>query len=206
MTVAPWAILGGIVGARLLHVLDNWEIYAQTPARILLINEGGIALYGAILGGSLTGYVAARVLRLEAGPIADLAAPGLLVGQAIGRIGDIINGEHLSIRSSLPWGVMYLHPDSPGSRFPVEPAVGYELLWDLVVLGMLLFLRPRLRVAGTIYWSYLLLYSLGRFLISFLRLDPIRVAGLQISQLVALIAFYAAVFWVVRLARRPASA
>lgn len=165
------------------------------------MNEGGIGLFGAIVGGSLSGYLAARRLGVPAGPIADLAAPGLLLGQAIGRIGDLINGEHLSLPTSLPWGVMYVHPDSPGSRNPVHPAVGYELLWDLAVLGVLFGLRHRLPAGGT-YWSYLLLYSGGRFAISFLRLDPVQLFGLQLSQFVALGTAYAGAFALMRLARQ----
>lgn len=204
LNLAPWAILGGILGARLVHVVDNWETYAQAPGRIFLVNEGGIALYGAIVGGSAVAYLVARIQRLPAGPIADLAAPGLLLGQAIGRIGDLINGEHLSTGTTLPWATLYLHPDSPGSRFPVHPAVGYELIWDLGVLAVLILFRQRLITPGMSYWVYLALYSAGRFVISFLRLDPVRVAGLQISQAMALVAFYVAVFALIRLARRPA--
>ncbi|MSQ24002.1 MAG: prolipoprotein diacylglyceryl transferase [Chloroflexi bacterium] len=206
LSVAPWAILGGMLGARILHVADNWDIYSQAPAKIFLLNEGGIGLLGAIVGGSLAGLIAARIMHVSAGPLADLAAPGLLIGQAVGRIGDIINGEHPSTLTNLPWGTMYLHPDSPGSRFPVHPAVGYEMIWDLVVLGVVMVLGPRLPVKGMTYWMYLILYSLGRFLLSFLRLDPIRMGGLQISQVIALMAFYVGIFALVRLARRPAAA
>jgi phosphatidylglycerol---prolipoprotein diacylglyceryl transferase len=195
-----------MVGARTLHVIDNWEIYAQAPLKILQFNEGGIGLFGAIVGGSLGGWVAARAMGLSIAGIADIAAPGLLIGQAVGRIGDIINGEHPSLATSLPWGTMYLHPDSPGSRFPVHPAVAYELIWDLIVLGVVMFVKRRMPTAGMTYWTYLILYSLGRFTLSFLRLDPIRVAGLQISQFVALIAFYVAIFAIIRLARSRASA
>jgi phosphatidylglycerol:prolipoprotein diacylglycerol transferase len=99
---------------------------------------------------------------------------------------------------------MYLAPASPGSRLPVHPAVGYELLWDLVVLGLLFGLRGRRLASGMIYWSYLLLYSTGRFLISYLRLDPVVWSGLQLSQLLALAGAYASVFALVRLARQPA--
>jgi prolipoprotein diacylglyceryltransferase len=145
-------------------------------------------------------------MHLSAGPIADLAAPGLLLGQALGRIGDVINGEHLSVSANLPWSVLYLHADSPGSRFPVHPAVGYELVWDLVTLGLLYVLARRVLPPGTLYWSYLVLYSVGRFLLSFLRLDPVRLAGLQISQVAAMLCFYAGIFALVRLARTRTAA
>ena len=206
LNVAPWAILSGMLGARMLHVVDNWDIYVQEPIKILQINEGGIGLFGAIVGGSLGGWAAARAMGFSIAPIADIAAPGLLIGQAVGRIGDIINGEHLSIATSLPWGTMYLHPDSPGSRFPVQPAVGYELILDLAILGIVMFVKRRLPTAGMTYWTYLILYSLGRFILSFLRLDPVRVAGLQVSQFVALITFYVAIFVIVRLARQQTPA
>ncbi|MPZ13831.1 MAG: prolipoprotein diacylglyceryl transferase [Chloroflexi bacterium] len=206
LAILPWGLLGGILGARLLHVLDNWQFYVSEPWRIPLVNEGGIALFGAIIGGSLAGYIAGRRLGADTGSIADLSALGLLLGQAIGRVGDLINGEHLSKAASLPWGTMYLHADSPGSRIPVHPAVGYEMVWDLVVLGALFALRNRLAIPGMTYWSYLLLYSTGRFLISFLRLDPIQVLGLQMSQTVALLAAYVAVFALLRLVRQKAGA
>lgn len=206
LNVAPWAILSGMVGARLLHVIDNWDVYAQAPIKILQVNEGGIGLFGAIVGGSLGAWAAARAMGFSIAPIADIAAPGLLIGQAVGRIGDIINGEHPSVTTMLPWGTMYLHPDSPGSRFPVHPAVGYELIFDLVVLAIVMAVKRRLPTPGMTYWTYLILYSVGRFSLSFLRLDPVRVAGLQVSQFVAMIAFYVAIFVMVRLARQPTPA
>src|SRR5262249_28037331 len=101
---------------------------------------------------------------------------------------------------------MYLHPDSPGSRFPVHPAVGYEMIWDLVVLGILLAFWNRITVPGLKYWLYMVMYCGGRFVLSFLRLDPIRAGGLQISQLVAMLAFYVGIFAIVSLLRRPKSA
>jgi phosphatidylglycerol:prolipoprotein diacylglycerol transferase len=201
LNVAPWAILGGMIGARALHVADNWDIYGQAPLKILQFNEGGIGLLGAIVGGSLASWIAARAMHVSIAPIADIGAAGLLIGQAVGRIGDIINGEHPSLRTDLPWGTMYLHPDSPGSRFPVHPVVGYEMIWDLIVLGVILVLKPRFPVAGMTYWTYIILYSLGRFTLSFMRLDPLRVAGLQISQVVALLLFYVGIFAMIRLAR-----
>lgn len=99
--------------------------------------------------------------------------------------------------------MLYTHPDSPGSRLPVHPAVGYELVWDLIVLGVLFVLPGRLPTPGMTYWSYLLLYSVGRFFISFLRLDPIRLAGLQLSQVLAVVSIYLSVFALLRLARVP---
>lgn len=205
LNLAPWAVGGGLIGARIVHILDNWTFYSQDPIRIIMLNQGGIALYGGIIGGSLAAFIVSQREHLPSGLIADVAAPGLLVGQAIGRIGDMINGEHFTTLTNLPWGTIYLHPDSPGSRFPTHPEVGYELIWDLVVLGVVLWLRQRLPRPGMAYWVYLALYSAGRFLLSFMRLDfVVQIAGLQISQIAALGAFYVAIFAFVVLARRPA--
>ena len=94
MTTAFWGTLGALIGARLLHVVDQWEYYRQQPLQILLLNEGGIAIFGAIIGGMLGGFIYARLRRLPVGIMADAGGAGLILGQAIGRIGDVINGEH----------------------------------------------------------------------------------------------------------------
>lgn len=188
-----WGILGAIVGARLLHVLDYWYYYLEHPGQILLLNEGGIAIYGAILGGVAAGALYGRLARLPIGQAADIAGCGLILGQAIGRIGDIINGEHHGAHApDLPWSVVYVHPATLGERnVPVHLAVGYELVWDLLVLGILLRLFRRLPIDGALFWIYLWLYSVGRFVISFYRLDSIEAFGLRQAQIVALLCIIA---------------
>lgn len=188
---AFWGILGGLVGARLVHVLDQWEFYAQNPGQIFALWQGGIAIYGAILGGFAGGALYALRARLPVGRLADLAAPVMVLGQAIGRIGDVINGEHLARPTSLPWGVVYTHPASPSAQVygstPTHPAVAYELLWDLAIFALLRFvLWDRLKPDGMLFALYLALYSVGRFFISFLRVDREWVLGLTQAQVIAL--------------------
>ena len=167
-----WAIPAGVVGARLVHVIDYWDSYAADPAAIFAFWKGGLAIWGAILGGTVAAIVFARIKKFPAAAYIDQIAPGLILAQAIGRIGDIINGEHISKTTSLPWGVVYTHPDSPGYGLaPVHPAVAYELLMDLFILGLLWKLRGRFQPDGTLFAVYLVLYSVGRFFLSFLRLD-----------------------------------
>jgi phosphatidylglycerol:prolipoprotein diacylglycerol transferase len=171
-SLALWAIPGGIIGARLVHVIDYWSSYAANPRAILAIWEGGIAIWGGILGGTLAALVYARVSPFSIAVYADAAAPGLILAQAVGRIGDIINGEHISKATSLPWGVVYTHPDSPAYGLPPShPAVAYEFLMDLLIFAMLWALRHRIRKEGNLFLTYLISYSAGRFLLSFLRLD-----------------------------------
>ncbi|MBI4330679.1 MAG: prolipoprotein diacylglyceryl transferase [Chloroflexi bacterium] len=187
-SLAPWAILGGIVGARLVHVVDYWSVYAANPAAIFAVWEGGLALWGGILGGTLAALVYGKLTRTRIAVIADLAAPGLILAQAIGRIGDIINGEHFSTATDLPWGVVYTHPNSPAYGLPpAHPEVAYELLMDLLIFGLLWKLRGRVGRDGNLFLVYLAAYSFGRFLFSFLRLDSNTVfLGLNQAQWISL--------------------
>jgi phosphatidylglycerol:prolipoprotein diacylglycerol transferase len=209
-SVATWGVVAGIVGARLFHVLDSWEYYASRPEQILFIWNGGIAIMGAVIAGVLAGYVRARQLRLPAGKIADAAAPGIGLGMAIGRIGDIINGEHHATPcQGLPWCVGYSHPDTLGQPGPVHPAVAYEMVWDLVGVAGALALRPVLAnrsPEGRIFWIWAVWYSIGRYFISFLRLDAIVAFDLRQAQLLSLATIVVGVpllIWLTLRARRP---
>ncbi len=171
-SLAMWAVPGGIIGARLVHVIDYWGYYSANPGAIFAVWQGGLAIWGAILGGAITALIFARIRGFPFARYADLAALGLILAQAIGRIGDIINGEHISTITRLPWGVVYTHPNSPGYGLPpVHPAVAYELLMDLVIFGTLWKLRGRIKPDGSLFLLYLISYSTGRFFLSFLRLD-----------------------------------
>ena len=212
-SASMWAIIGGVIGARALHVIDFWdEIYQYDFLRVFRVWEGGIAIFGAIsggfVGGSLyllirnSGWFLAlwrpfsflfgqpnRATLPGIGHLADVTAPALLVAMAIGRIGDVINGEHFAKVTDLPWGVIYTHPDSPGlGRPPTHPAVAYELLFDLALLAALWPLRNRLRPRGMFFALYAATYSVGRFFISFLREEfNTYFGGLNEAQIVALI-------------------
>ena len=212
-SASMWAIIGGVIGARILHVIDFWdEVYQYDFIRIFRVWEGGIAIFGAISGGFVGGSLyllirnSAWFLALwrpfsflfgepnraelpRIGHLADVTAPALLVAMAIGRIGDIINGEHFAKVTDLPWAVIYTHPDSPGvGRPPTHPAVAYELLFDLVLLAALWPLRKRMRPHGMFFALYAATYSIGRFFISFLREEyNTYFGGLNEAQIVALI-------------------
>ncbi len=212
LTVAVWSILGGIIGARVVHIIDFWDtFYRFNPVSVFYIWTGGIAIFGAILGGFVGGslYIIVRnsdrflaiwgkLFRFMGEPVraplpgighlADIAAPALLLAMAIGRIGDIINGEHFASFTSLPWGMVYTHGDSPAlGRAASHPAVAYELLFDLALLLVIWPLRNRLRPRGMLFTLYLALYSTGRFFISFLRQEyNSYFLGLNEAQIVAL--------------------
>ena len=181
----------------LVHVIDRWDIYSANPADILAIWKGGIALFGAILGGFISGAVYARLQGYSIGRLADLTAPALLIAQSIGRIGDIINGEHVSKATNAWYGFYYSHPDSLSNQvhgtLSSHPVVVYEMIWNMAVLGVLWFLRGRLKPDGMLFALYISLYSFGRFFITFLREDKIWFAGLQEAHIISILVVIVAV-------------
>lgn len=199
-SVAPWAIAGGIIGARFLHVIDNWGYYSTNPGQIVAVWSGGIAVYGAIAGGVIGGAIYAARKGYPVRRLLDISAPGLILAQGIGRLGDLINGEHFSTSSDLPWATVYTNPASPAyGMAPTHPAVGYEMLADFALFGVLWLLRGRLRPEGSLFIAYAALYAAIRLPLSFLRLDSNSVA-LGINQqgwasIVVLVGALAAAFF-----------
>lgn len=190
-SVAIWAIIGGIVGARVFHVIDRWDFYGDNPGEILAIWSGGIALLGAILGGLLGGAIYCRLQGYPVGRLADLAAPAILIAQTIGRIGDIINGEHISKLTDLSWGFVYTHVGSLSNRvhglLASHPVIAYEMIWNMIVLAVIWQFRGRIKPDGMLFAMYIGLYSFGRFFVTFLREDKVWFAGLQEAQLIAIV-------------------
>ena len=208
-SAAVWAIIGGIVGARFIHVIDEWEYYAANPTQVFAVWTGGIAIWGAVLGGFVGGWTYATWAGIPRGRLADITAPALILAMAIGRIGDMVNGEHLADLTTLPWGVVWSHPSSPSFQayglLPSHPAVAYEMLLDLAIFGVLLFvLRKRLRPDGMQFAALLAMYSLGRFFILFFHDYTIWFLGLNGAQIISLIVFAITVPLLARRARlRP---
>lgn len=170
-SVAVWAIIGGVIGARLLHVVDRLDYYTANPLDIFAIWNGGIAVWGGVLGGFAGGWLYASRAGIVRGRLADVTAPGLLVAMAIGRIGDIINGEHLAHPTDLPWGFVYTHEGSPSfGRGATHPAVVYEMMLDLAVAALAMWVLPKcLRPDGMAFAAALALYAFGRFFILILH-------------------------------------
>ena len=192
--IYPFAIavvLGGLLGARAAHVTDNWEIYQTRPLEVLSFWSGGIGTMGAPIGSTIAGFVAARALRLPVGFMFDISVIGISLGEAIGRIGDIINGEHHATAcSGLLWCVRYTHPATLGQTEYVHPVAAYDSLIMLAIFIVLVLYWRRVRgrpPESRVYWAYLLLFGGFRFLTSFLRLDPLFIDGLQQAQLLGLI-------------------
>jgi phosphatidylglycerol---prolipoprotein diacylglyceryl transferase len=208
--VALALVIGGIIGARGLYVIENWSQFEDDLSDIVAINTGGISIYGALIGGTIGAWSYAMITHVPNIPrAADIAAIGGIIGMAIGRIGDVINGEHFAETTDLPWGVVYTDPDSPSFiRFgaaaePQHPAVGYELIGDLVIFVVLLFIYFRVPRAGVTFFSWMVLYGILRLAVSFLRLDDEILFGLRTAQLIAIAAIFIGAGGIVYLLRTP---
>lgn len=194
-TAIIWAILGGMTGARLVHVIDNIGYYMQHPVQVVIMWEGGASLFGAILGAIVGVWIYSAVRRESFWRLADLAAIAAPLAQATGRLGCAINGDAYGTPTSLPWGVVYTHP-AAFAEWGVagHPAPVYEILWDLAVFGVLWRWRERLRPEGSLFLLYLALYSFGRFFISLVRgAEPAWLGPLHEAHIIALLILAVAV-------------
>jgi phosphatidylglycerol---prolipoprotein diacylglyceryl transferase len=194
--LAIWLVLAAIPGARLYYVLFKWDYYQNHLNEIASIWQGGIAIHGAILGGTLAAFIFSKVKNLNFWELADVVAPSVAIGQAIGRWGNFFNSEAFGSPTNLPWK-LYI----PFSRRPEEfqeqdyfhPTFLYESLWNLGVFGILMFLfhrglqsRRPLR-NGSLFMIYLIVYSLGRVWIEGLRTDSLMFGSLRMAQVISLV-------------------
>lgn len=181
-------MIGGIIGARLYYVIFYpGDQYVKDPLSILYIWNGGLAIYGGIIGGILCGALMAKLRGLKVAAVLDLAALGFLIGQAVGRWGNYVNQEAFGTATDLPWGMI-----SDRTRLlvdgPVHPCFLYESLWCLVGFGLLHLVATKFRrYDGQVFLLYLLWYGLGRFWIEGLRTDSLiaPILNLRVSQLLA---------------------
>ena len=188
-TVVTAALVGvpsGIIISRLMHIIDMWEYYRENLGQI--IGTEGLTIYGAVLGAALGIWIYSKFSKFQFGYLADLLAPGIILAQAIGRVGCTINGCCYGIETSLPWGFVYTHPDSFAPLgVAVHPTQVYELIFCLIIFVVLLKLRGRFKPDGSLFMVYLGLYSLWRVGFDFLREGAPFLFDLHQAQVVALI-------------------
>jgi prolipoprotein diacylglyceryl transferase len=191
LEIVFWAVPFGIVGGRVYHVLSSPDAYfgpGGDPWRAFAIWEGGLGIWGAIALGAVGAWIGTRRQGVRFAPFADAVAPGLLVAQAIGRLGNWFNQELFGKPTDLPWGLR-IDPASP--TFPdglapdtlFHPTFLYEILWNLAAAALLIWLDRRYRLGhGRTFWLYVVTYTLGRVWIEYLRIDPAEhVLGLRLN-------------------------
>jgi phosphatidylglycerol:prolipoprotein diacylglycerol transferase len=194
----PWALIGGIIGARLWHVFTppqsmvdmgiTTEYYLQHPLDLIAVWKGGLGIPGAVIGGVVSVWMFAQRRKMSLLLIIDMIAPGLAFAQAVGRWGNFVNQELYGSPTGLPWGIFI----EPKFRIPgyesisnYHPLFLYESIWNLLNMALLLWMGRRFvrqLKSGDIFLVYLVFYSIGRFFLEFLRLDPSNIAGVNFNQ------------------------
>jgi len=201
-----WIFVAGLVGSRLLSLLNDPMAVMRNPVHEIL-SGAGFVWYGGLIGGLGAAYVLTRRYGIRFGTLVDCAAPGLAIGQAIGRIGCHVAGDgDWGVPTNLPWGVAYKNAIvgwnyPPGVR--VHPAPLYEAAAYTLLFLVLWSWRKRNRPDGTLFSIYLVGASLARFLIEFIRVNPKVALGLSQAQWIAIVLFVAGLGWLLRNRARP---
>ena len=175
-----------IISARLYYIIFNLGYYLQNPSEIFNIRSGGIAIYGAVIGGIITCFVFCKKREIRLLDLLDYMAPGLVLGQAIGRWGNFINIEAYGTytNSLLKMGII-----ENGAYIEVHPTFLYESLACFAIFIILLIIKNKRKFSGQIAFTYLGLYSMQRFFVEGLRADSLMIGNIRISQILSVIIF-----------------
>jgi prolipoprotein diacylglyceryl transferase len=211
-TIALWAVPAGIIGARLYHDVTSWNTVPHNWYGWAAVWDGGLGIWGGIAGGFLGALIPIRRARLDLREVMDAAAPGLLVAQAIGRVGNYFNQELFGGPTNLPWALQISaahRPPGYGGYTTFQPTFLYELIWDLLLAGALVLLyRRRLVKAPGIFALYVVGYSAFRIFEEKLRIDPAHyILGQRVNFWVAILLTLAGGVWFLATQRpgRPAT-
>ena len=217
LDIALFAVPFGIIGGRAFHVVTHWNDYfsdGKNPVTALFVWEGGLAIFGALIFGAVGAFIGARIAGLRFTSYLDALAPGLILAQAVGRWGNYFNSELFGAPTTAPWGVPIA---SSNPAFPVdlpagtteaptlfEPTFLYESLWCLIGFALLLWvdrvMQPRW---GKLFGLYLIYYSIGRYFIEGMRIDPSDIYfGLRTNQWMSLIGVVGGIVLIIMQNRR----
>jgi phosphatidylglycerol---prolipoprotein diacylglyceryl transferase len=196
-----------VICARLYYVIFEWEAYADNPLKILAIREGGLAIYGGVIGGMLTAFVFSRTNKFPLLKLVDLVIPSLVLGQAIGRWGNFINQEaygELITNPKLQFFPYGVYIDSISEWH--QATFLYESMWNLLLFVLLLIIARKTKKDGIMFSVYLICYGLGRFLIEGLRTDSLYLFGLiRVSQMLSLLLIIGGIILLILLQKRKIS-
>jgi phosphatidylglycerol---prolipoprotein diacylglyceryl transferase len=188
--IAIIAVASGILGARLFHIFDRLDHYLSNPAQMLNFQSGGLAIYGAVVGGFLGVVIGCTIYKVPILPAIDAVAPGLVLAQAVGRFGCIVNGDAWGAETSFPFAFVYTNPDSfiPNRllNVPTHPYPVYDMVMNLAIFGLIMTMRRRSLPNGALFALFITTYAFGRFFISFVREERVWFWGLQEAQVISL--------------------
>lgn len=207
LDIGFYALIAAIVGSRLFYVLVDYKYFVDNPSDIFKIWEGGLVFYGGLL---FAIPVVLFYFKKHALPILktfDILAPSLAIGHAIGRLGCFSAGCCHGKPTNLPWGITFTDPHTLAIRgIPLHPTQLYEFGTEFGIFIFLLFLKRHKRFNGQIVWMYVLLYSVGRFIIEFFRGDSARgfiYNGYSIAQGISVVMFIASIVSLLTLRKQP---
>lgn len=197
--IVLWGLPSAVICARLYYVIFQFDQYKNNLSAVFEIWNGGIAIYGAVIGAVISTYIYCRAKKLDFLVVADFGSIGLIIGQIVGRWGNFVNQEAFGANTNLPWGMtgseiiseleyMKSLGMAVDPAMPVHPTFLYESLWNLCVLGILFLIYFKMhKFNGQVFLSYLTLYGLGRFWIEGLRTDSLYWGSFRVSQVLALV-------------------
>ena len=213
MNAALGGVIGGIIGARAYYVIFTWDQYKDDLSSIFKTWEGGMAIYGGLIGGLVVGLLVAKISKIRIRPALDITSMCFLIGQSIGRWGNFINVEAFGGNTDLPWGMTspsitaYLQEHyselsalgmNVDSTAPVHPCFLYESLWCALGFLLLFLYRKHRKFDGEIFLMYSVWYGAGRFVIEGLRTDSLTIVTIRVSQLLAgLVVVAGVILWLV---------
>jgi prolipoprotein diacylglyceryl transferase len=216
--IALWAVPFGLIGGRLYHLATDWRTYfgegGAGPIAALRIWDGGLGIWGAVALGGVGAWIACRRRDIPLPAFGDAIAPGIVLAQAIGRIGNYFNQELFGRETTMPWGLEIFYRRDPAGfvdvhsldgvstgqlAMVVQPTFLYELLWNLLVFAILIYLDRRFTIGhGRLFAAYIALYCVGRFCIELLRDDTAtHVAGIRINSFTSMFVFIGAVVYLI---------
>lgn len=181
-----FVVPAALIGARIHYVIFSWDLYKNNPMEIFNFRAGGLAIHGGVIAGVLVGLIFCKVRKLEFWKFADITAPGIILGQAIGRWGNYANQEAHGGPTDLPWGIMI-------DGVKVHPTFLYESIWNfLTFIFLLWYTRKKSKVDGEVFLLYVILYSLARYFIEGLRTDSLMWGQFRVAQLISLLSILVA--------------
>ena len=194
-SLAFWTVVGGILGARLFYVIDHIGYMIHNPLQAFAIQEGGLAIYGAVFGGFVAVAIVTRLYHFPFTQVIDAIAPGLLLAQAFGRLGCLINGDAWGAPTSGPFALIYTNPKDliPAQllNVPTSPYPIYDAIMNVAILFVIWRLSKLRLPAGAEFAAFAAIYAVGRFFITYLRQENVWFWGLQEAQVISLLALVA---------------